>query len=179
MLSQKVGCSPILGRLLALLPGILIQLFSFGLIQLQLRATQKRVDINEAAISQANADFTKLINLISANKNIIAQNNAAIQATNNRVSQSERAIVRNENVNASNRAETARVAAENNSLRQQVTEANNKANNAISRANQLTTDLNTANAKIQELTNRLNNFKPSVTNTTVVEQKISNFYSDN
>jgi hypothetical protein len=80
------------GSLIAALPAILIAIAAFGLIQAQLRATQARVDQQEKALEAYNADYTRLINLISQNNIAINKNNVAIEANNVAIRANESAI---------------------------------------------------------------------------------------
>lgn len=115
-------------RLAALLASVAITVASFALTQGQLRATQARIDQQEKALEAYNADYTRLINLISQNKIAIEANNTAIEATN--------ATVRN-NQNA-------------------IAATNSLALDAQSTNRSLATSLNEANARINSLVNELN-----------------------
>lgn len=133
-------------RLAALLASVAITVASFALTQGQLRATQARIDQQEKALEAYNADYTRLINLISQNKIAIEANNTAIEATN--------ATVRN-NQNA-------------------IAATNSLALDAQSTNRSLATSLNEANARINSLVNELNAVNSKVSVATSIAVATSN-----
>jgi hypothetical protein len=142
-----------LASVMALLPGILIAVASFGLIQGQLRATQARIDAQEAAFNQYNNDYIKLINLISQNRIAIEANNAAI-ANNNAV------VENNKIITAANNSRMLDVESTNRSLVNRLNEANTTINSLIAQLNTANARLNAVDSKVSINANSISKLPP-------------------
>jgi hypothetical protein len=146
--AQAAAAARAATSVLALLTGILIAIASFALIQLQLRATQARIDAQERAMDAFNADYTRLINLVSQNRITVEANNAAIEANN--------AIVRNnQNAIATTNSLVLDAQSTNRSLASDLNSANQRINSLISELNAVNSKANSATSIAAAASNKL------------------------
>ena len=166
----------LIGSIFSIL-GTLASLAALAILTAKVVALNNRVKANEA-VTEENTRRIALNEKISAeNTRRIAVNEKVSQENTRRITLNEQNFFRlRSDVDTANAVNKEQFKTQQLEINKLQTEINTKASS--SEVNKLVNQLNAANAKILELTNRLNNSKQSTANTKALEQQVSNLESE-